>query len=70
MGVSQVVEIEVFQGVILPVFKSLCADHIWGVRRQAVEMLPKICDMAPDEVKESLIDVFTKFTKDQSKWVK
>lgn len=40
VGISRVINLEVFEGVIVPVFKSLCADHIWGVRRQAVEVLP------------------------------
>jgi serine/threonine-protein phosphatase 4 regulatory subunit 1 len=60
-----------FLGCLLPVFKKLCTDQIWGVRRQAVEVLPEICMIAPDEVKnEALLDIFKKFTKDQSKWVK
>ena len=34
-------------------------------------MLPEICKLAPDDVKnEALLDIFKKFTKDQSKWVK
>lgn len=40
IGISKVVNAEVFQGVLLPVFKRLCADHIWGVRREAIEVLP------------------------------
>ena len=56
---------------MMPVYKKLCADHIWGVRREAVEVLPKMCVIAPDEIKkESMIEIFKKFTKDNSKWVK
>ena len=33
VNISKVVQAEVFQGVLLPVFKKLCTDHIWGVRR-------------------------------------
>ena len=33
INISKVVKAEVFQGVLLPVFKKLCTDHIWGVRR-------------------------------------
>lgn len=40
VNICKVVNAEVFLGVILPVFKKLCSDHIWGVRRQAVEVLP------------------------------
>ena len=30
-----------------------------------------MCMLAPDEIKNgSLLDIFKKFTKDQSKWVK
>ena len=55
----------------MPVFKKLCSDHIWGVRREAVEVLPQMCKLAPDEVKnDTLLDIFKKFTKDPSKWVK
>ena len=60
-----------FQGVLLPVFKKLCTDQIWGVRRQAVEVLPEMCKLAPNDVKnEALLEIFKKFTKDSSKWVK
>lgn len=62
---------DVFVGVIVPVFKKLCCDHIWGVRRQAVEVLPEMCKLASDEIKTgSLLDIFKKFTKDQSKWIR
>lgn len=60
-----------FLGALLPVFKKLCTDHIWGVRRQAVEVLPEICKLAPDSIKNNaLLDIFKKFTQDSSKWVK
>lgn len=46
-------------------------DHIWGVRRQAVEILPEICKLAPDDIKNGpLLDIFKRFTTDSSKWVK
>ena len=71
VNISKVVQVEVFQGVLLPVFKKLCQDHIWGVRRQAVEVLPQICMIAPNEVKNGpLLEIFQKFTTDSSKWVK
>ena len=63
INISKVVSNEIFLGVILPVFKKLCTDHIWGVRRQAVEVLPEICKLAPDEIKNGpLLDIFKKFT--------
>ena len=68
VNISKVLEKNMFLGCILPVFKKLCNDQIWGVSRQAVEVLPEICKIAPDDVKnEALLDVFK---KDQSKWVK
>lgn len=71
VNISKVVQEEIFIGVLLPVFKKLCSDHIWGVRRQAVEVLPEICKLAPDDIKSgALLDIFKKFAKDQSKWVK
>ncbi len=71
VNISKVVQEEIFIGVLLPVFKKLCSDHIWGVRRQAVEVLPEICKLAPDDIKSgALLDIFRKFAKDQSKWVK
>ena len=64
-NISKVVSAEVFIGVLLRVFKKLCTDQIWGVRRQAVEILPEMCKLAPDEIKNSsLVDIFKKFTKD------
>jgi HEAT repeat protein len=71
VSLSKIVDEEVFIGVMVPVFKKLCTDHIWGVRRQAVEVLPEICKLAPDDIKiGALLDIFKKFAKDQSKWVK
>ena len=71
VNISKVVQPEVFQGVLLPVFKKLCTDHIWGVRRQAVEVLPEMCKLAPDDVKNGpLLEIFKRFTEDSSKWVK
>ena len=65
MNISKTVETEVFIGVLLPVFKRLCSDHIWGVRKQAVEILPQISEIAPDDVKcGALLDIFKKFSKD------
>ena len=65
VNISKVVQPEIFQGVLLPVFKKLCTDHIWGVRRQAVEILPEICMLAPDEIKNGpLLEIFKKFTQD------
>ena len=56
---------------MVPVFKNLSKDHIWGVRAQAVEILPSICQLAPEEIKsKDLLDIFKKFTTDTSKWVK
>ncbi len=40
VNICKVVNIDVFLGVLLPVFKKLCSDHIWGVRKQAAEVLP------------------------------
>jgi serine/threonine-protein phosphatase 4 regulatory subunit 1 len=40
VNISKVVSDEVFIGVLLPIFKKLCTDHVWGVRHQAVEILP------------------------------
>jgi serine/threonine-protein phosphatase 4 regulatory subunit 1 len=70
VGLCSVVSTDVFLGVLLPVFKKLCTDHIWGVRKQAAEVLASICAVAPDDTKTVLLDIFKKFTKDQSKWVK
>ena len=65
VNISKVVQPEIFQGVLLPVFKKLCTDHIWGVRRQAVEILPEMCMLAPDEIKNGpLLEIFKKFTQD------
>jgi hypothetical protein len=33
INISKVVSSDVFLGVLLPVFKKLCTDQIWGVRR-------------------------------------
>lgn len=63
VNISKVVSSDVFLGVLLPVFKKLCTDHIWGVRRQAVEVLPEICKLAPDSIKNNaLLDIFKNFT--------
>ena len=33
VSISKVVNDDVFVGVMVPVFKKLCCDHIWGVRK-------------------------------------
>ncbi len=40
VSISQMLEKEVFLGIIFPVYKKLSTDQIWGVRRSAVEILP------------------------------
>ena len=71
VNIANVVSSDMFLGVLLPVFKKLCTDQIWGVRRQAIEVLPEICKLAPNDIKNgALLDIFKKFTQDQNKWVK
>jgi serine/threonine-protein phosphatase 4 regulatory subunit 1 len=40
VNISKVIHSDMFIGVLLPVFKKLCTDHVWGVRHKAVEILP------------------------------
>ena len=69
--ISEVVGKDIFVRILFPVFKKLCNDSVWGVRRAAVEMLPEIAKMCPVEVKNSIIiEIFKKFSVDSSKWVK
>jgi hypothetical protein len=71
LNISKVVGNEIFLTLLFPVFKKLAADPIWGVRRAAVEMLPSISNLCPEEYKNhQLIELFKKFSNDSSKWVK
>ena len=51
INISKVLGNEIFLGVLFPVYKKLSSDTIWGVRRAAVEMLPAISELCPQEFK-------------------
>ena len=51
INISKVLGNEIFLGVLFPVFKKLCNDSIWGVRRAAIEILPEISNLCPAEYK-------------------
>ena len=51
INISKVLGHEIFLGVLFPVYKKLCIDSIWGVRRAAIEMLPAISELCPPEYK-------------------
>jgi len=51
INISKVLGNEIFLGVLFPVYKKLSNDTIWGVRRAAVEMLPAISELCPQEFK-------------------
>ena len=69
--ISKVLGEQIFLGVIIPVFRKLSQDPIWSVRKACVEILPEISKIASEEVKQSqIIQLFDKFSKDNSKWVK
>ena len=62
---------EILVGVIIPVYKKLSQDSIWSVRKACVEILPAISEIASEEVKSNqIMQLFQKFAKDSSKWVK
>ena len=63
INISKVLGREIFIKFLFPVYKKLAADHIWGVRRAAVEILPQISLLCPLEIKNGLlIEMFKKFS--------
>jgi serine/threonine-protein phosphatase 4 regulatory subunit 1 len=63
INISKVLGKDIFLRILFPVFKKLCNDSIWGVRRSAVEMLPLIANICPVEIKNGiLIEIFKKFS--------
>jgi len=71
MKVSRVLGEQIFNGVIIPVYKKLSQDSIWSVRKACVEMLPEVSRISSDQIKNSqIIQLFNKFSQDSSKWVK
>ena len=51
LSISRVLGNEIFLNILFPVYKKLANDQIWGVRRAAVEMLPAISNLCPEEYK-------------------
>lgn len=49
INISKVLGKEIFLRILFPVFKKLCNDSIWGVRRACVEMIPEISKLCPVE---------------------
>ena len=71
LSVSQVLGSEIFVGVMLPVYRKLAIDPIWSVRKACVEILPEISKFITDEVRQNqIVQLFEKFCRDESKWVK
>ena len=69
--ISKILGDHIFIGVIIPVFRKLSMDSIWSVRKACVEVLPEISSISSDQTKNSqLVQLFEKFSKDNSKWVK
>jgi hypothetical protein len=40
MNISKAVGKDIYLRILFPVYKKLCNDQVWGVRRSTVEMLP------------------------------
>jgi serine/threonine-protein phosphatase 4 regulatory subunit 1 len=55
---------------IFPIFESLSADDIWGVRKSCAESLPEISKYVNSDVRKSLLKIFETFADDISRWVK
>ena len=52
MRVSRVLGEQIFNGVIVPVYKKLSQDSIWSVRKACVEMLPEISRISSKQMKK------------------
>eukprot|EP00756_Hemistasia_phaeocysticola_P031115 Hpha_TRINITY_DN16332_c2_g8::TRINITY_DN16332_c2_g8_i1::g.60909::m.60909/K15424/PPP4R1; serine/threonine-protein phosphatase 4 regulatory subunit 1 len=58
-------------GQVLPVYLTLCADDIWGVRKACVEHICEVSRGVSRVVrKNQLADAFVKLAEDSSRWVK
>lgn len=55
---------------LLPIFKKLCKDNIWSVRKGCVESLIDISKAINQEKRADLIDVMVAFLGDSSRWVR
>lgn len=63
INISKTVGKDIFLRILFPVFKKLCNDQVWGVRRSTIEMLPQIALLCPQEIKNGiLIEIFKKFS--------
>mmetsp|Transcript_5449 Transcript_5449/g.8476 ORF Transcript_5449/g.8476 Transcript_5449/m.8476 type:complete len:229 (+) Transcript_5449:1332-2018(+) len=71
MTISEGLGNDIFIGIMLPMFKTLAADPIWGVRKACVDVLPELSYKVSKEVKEhKIVALFQQFGRDESKWVK
>jgi len=55
---------------LLPIFKKLCKDNIWSVRKGCVESLIDISRAITQDKRTELIDVMVAFLGDSSRWVR
>ena len=51
--ISRILGPEILVGVIIPVYKKLSQDSIWSVRKACVEILPKMAEMASEDVRKT-----------------
>lgn len=71
MRMSRVLGEQIFNGVIIPVYRKLSQDSIWSVRKACVEMLPEMSRISSQQIKKNqIMALFHKFSQDSSKWVK
>lgn len=52
MKISRVLGEQIFNGVMIPVYKKLSQDSIWSVRKACVEMLPEISRISSKQMKK------------------
>ena len=62
---------DIFKRRLLPVYKKLCKDTLWNVKKAAAEILPKITQLCDKEIiSKEIIPLFKSFAEDEKPVVK
>lgn len=70
-GLCEVLSLDVIKSKLLPRFKDLCGDNVWGVRKSCAECFPDFAKYFSDDVLSDVLSpLFSNLLSDLSRWVR
>ena len=73
LAITKHIDYQEFKDKILATYMTFATDHIWGVRRVCIELLPDFLEKIKETETEQLVsglDFLQRSLKDESRWVK